>query len=136
MSEKKLRARRIVVTATLTAVAVTFLLFSTRSATVSATPPAAGPSHQAVDTHVPSDPPEAEETSAVQTPMEIETLALYANPDGTPPAVEENVEPAHLEPKVPANTSPPGSQQSLFKSRRALETMDAREFLRRSRVAR
>jgi len=137
MSEKKkLRARSIIVMATLTVVTVALLLLSTRSAPVSATPPAAGPSHQAADTQVPSDPPEAEETSAVQTPMEIETLALYANPDGTPPAVEENVEPAHLEPKVPANTSPPGSQQSLFKSRRALETMDAREFLRRSRVAR
>ena len=136
MSEKKLRARRIVVTATLTAVAVAFLLLSTRSATVSATPPAAGPSHQAADKQVPSDLPEAEETSPVQTGIELEALSLYANPDGTPPAVEENVEPAHLEPKVPANTSPPGSQQSLFKSRRALETMDAREFLRRSRVAR
>src|SRR5256885_3076474 len=136
MSEKKLRARRIIATATLTAAAVAFLLLSTRSATVSATPPAAAPSNQAADKQVPSDSPEAEETSPVQTGIELEALSLYANPDGTPPVVEEKVEPAHLEPKVPANTSPPGSQQSLFKSRRAMETIDAREFLRRSRVAR
>src|SRR3954470_21258483 len=110
MSEKKLRARRIIATATLTAVTVAFLLLSTRSATVSATPPAAGRSHQVADEQVPLDLPQAEETSAVQTPMELEALALYANPDDNSPPAEQ-VQPARLEPQPVANTSPPGSQQ-------------------------
>jgi hypothetical protein len=110
LDAKKLRARRIVATAALTAVAVAFLLLSTRKAPVSAASPAAGPSHQAVDKQVPSDPV-AEQTPAVQTAME-------------------------LEPSPAANPSPPGSEQRLYKSRRALETVDPREFLRHASVAR
>src|SRR4051812_45966201 len=72
----KLRARKIVATASLTAVAVAFLLLSTRNAPVRATPTAARPSHQASDKQVPSDPAEAEEAAALQTAMELEPMEL------------------------------------------------------------
>src|SRR3954462_2641716 len=123
------RAPRIIATAILTAVTVGFLLLSGRSARVSAPPPAAGASYQAAERQVPSDPPEAEETAAVQTPIELEPLALHQNPND-PPADEMPA--AQLYPSPPANPSPRGSEQRLFKSRRALETVDAREFLRRT----
>jgi hypothetical protein len=137
LDTKKLRARRIIATATLTAVAVVFLLLNTRKAPVSAAPPAAGPSHQAADKQVPSDLV-AEQTPAVQTPMklepmELEALALVQSPND-PPA--DQVQPARLEPSPAANPSPPGSEQPLFKSRKALETLDPREFLRHATVAR
>src|SRR3954464_6481286 len=65
----------------LTAVTVAFLLLSGKSSRVGATPPAAGPSYQAADKQVPSDPQQAERTPAVQTRMELEPLALYQNVD-------------------------------------------------------
>src|SRR5712671_5869974 len=142
---EKLRARRIMATAMFTAVTVAFLLFSVRFAPVSATPPALGPSNGAARKQLPPDPREAEQATAVvtpmeleplalfQTPMELEPLALFQNPDD-PPA--EQILPARLEPSPAPNPSPKGSQQALFKSRRALETVDPREFLRYSTVAR
>src|SRR4051812_41272513 len=98
-----LRAPRIIATATLTAVTVAFLLLSGRSNRVSVTPPAAGPSYQAADEQVPSDPPEAEQTAAVQTPIELEPLELHQNPDD-PPADEMPA--AQLYPSPPPNPSP------------------------------
>jgi hypothetical protein len=44
--------------------------------------------------------------------------------------------PARLEPQPAANTSPPGSEQPLYKSRKALETIDPREFVRHAKAAR
>jgi hypothetical protein len=138
----KLRARRIIATATFTAVTVAFLLVIVRSAPVSARPPAPRPSNEAADKQVPSNPREAEQTTAVgipmeleplalfQTPLELEPLALFQTPDD-PPADQV---PARLEPSPAANPSPKGSEQRLFKSRRALETLDPREFLRHATV--
>jgi hypothetical protein len=139
----KLRARRIIATASLTAVAAAFLLLNTWKAPVSVAPLARGLSHQAADKQVPSGAPEAEQTAAVQTPMELEPMELeglaVVQSSNDPPADQIAgiipVEPARLEPQPAANTSPPGSEQRLYKSRRALETVDAREFLRRATAA-
>jgi hypothetical protein len=126
----------------LTAVTVAFLLFSGRSARVSATPPAPRPSNQAAGKQVPSDPREAEQTTAVQTPMELEPLALFQTPMELEPLALQNPDdrpavqiPARLEPSPAPNPSPKGSEQRLFKSRRALETVDPHEFLRHAAVA-
>jgi hypothetical protein len=139
LDTQKLRARRIIATASLTTVAVAFLLLSGRSAPGSSTP-AAEPSSQAADQQVPSDPPEAATKGVVRARMELEPLALYAtsrrmpsdqNPDDPPEA--NQITPARLEPTPAPNPSPKGSEQTLFKSRRASETMDPREFLRYAR---
>jgi hypothetical protein len=134
---EKLRGRRIIAAATLAAVTVAFLLLRGRSAPVSATPPAAGPSYQAADTQVPSDPAEAEQTPPAQTPMELEPLALFLNPDDPPadqmsaPGMPRGEWPAPLT-DVPHDSTSPSAQRS-FKARRAIETIDAREFLRRAK---
>ena len=138
----KLRAPSIIATATLIAVTAAFLLLKSRSAAVIARPPAPAPSTQAADRQVPSDPGEAEQTGAVQVPMELEPLALSQNSmeldplalfhnANDPPA--EQIVAARLEPSPAPNTSPKGSEQRLFKSRRALETVDPREFLRNAK---
>jgi hypothetical protein len=145
LDTEKLRARRIIATATFTAVTVAFLLLSVRSAPVNARLPAPGRSNDAAHKQVPSDRPEAELTTAVGIPMELEPLALFQNPmelepvaliqsPDDPPA--DQLPPARLEPSPAPNPSPKGSQQALFKSRRALETIDPRDFVRYSTVAR
>jgi hypothetical protein len=129
---QKLRGRRIVAAATLTAVAVAFLLLSyKRSAAISPTLPAAAPSHQAAD-ELPPAPAEVEQTPAVQTPMEVEPLTLEQNPDDAETHQIPASEKARLYPSPAVDTSPPGSEQRLFKSRKALETIDPREFLRQA----
>jgi hypothetical protein len=74
---------------------------------------------------------ELEALALFQTPMEPEPLARFQNPDD-PPADQI---PARLEPSPAPNPSPKGSEQRLFKSRRALETIDPHEFLRHAAVA-
>jgi hypothetical protein len=139
-----LRTRRIVATASLTAVTVAFLLLSYRSTAVSATAHIAAPSLEARATQVAPDPGEAEQTVAVQAPMELEPLALVQTPSQPAPAVPPvdraeyiahalTAEPAHLEPSPARNTSPRGSEQRMYKARRALETIDPREFARQNR---
>jgi hypothetical protein len=61
-----------------------------------------------------------------QTPMQLEPLALveYHSDD---PSVDQAL-PARLEPSPAPNTSPKGSEQPLFKSRRALETLNPRDI--------
>ena len=54
--EEKLRTRRIIVTALLTVVTVTFLLLTETPAQAGGAPPAEGPSVQAAATQPPSDP--------------------------------------------------------------------------------
>jgi len=125
LDREKLRARWIIAAVTLTVATVAFLLLRDRSAQVHATPPAAGPSYQAAGKQVPSDPAEAEETPADQPPMELEPLALHQNPND--PAADQ-LPPARLYPSPAPNPSPKGSEQRLFKSRRALETIDPRQF--------
>jgi hypothetical protein len=69
LDREKLRARRIIATATLTAVTVAFLLLKDTSAQVSNTPLAAEPSYQAAD-KVPSDPGENDvQTASIARPV-------------------------------------------------------------------
>jgi hypothetical protein len=80
LDTEKLRTRRIIATAALTVVAITFLLLSDASAPasaaqVSAMPAAAGSSNQ----EAPSDPAEAEQTPAGQAPRD--PAAPYQDPD-------------------------------------------------------
>ena len=136
-----LRAPRIIATATLTVVAIAVLLLSGKSAPVSATPAAAAPSHAAADQQFPSDPAAAEQPSTDQTPMQLEPLALYQNPadpiaDQISASEMPQPEPsaAVLDPTVPANLDvplPSATKQRVFRSRRALETVDPHELLRR-----
>jgi hypothetical protein len=58
LDTEKLRARRIIATATLTAVTVGFLLLKDTSAQASNTLPAAEPSHRTAEKQVRSDPGE------------------------------------------------------------------------------
>jgi hypothetical protein len=99
-----------------------FKLLDDRSAPVSATLPAAGSFYQAADQQ--AEPAAAEQTAAGQTAGEM--AALSQNSEFDPPADKG----------VPSVLEDPRSatQQRVFKSRRALETVDPREFLRQSRM--
>jgi len=123
---EKLRTRRIVATASLTAIAAASLLVMCRSTAVGPTRPAAAPSHETV----------------AQAPAEIqrELAVLYlpdfqiSDPIPTPAAhPEPSPAPQQMGPPEPQDSSPAASEQRLFRSRRALETMDPREFLRHGR---
>lgn len=122
---EKLRTRRIVATASLTAIAAASLLVMCRSTAVSPTP--AATSHQA----------------AAQAPAEIQgepvVLSLpdfqISDPISTP-ATHPEPSPAPQQmgpPEPPQDSSPSASEQRLFRSRRALETMDPREFVQHGR---
>jgi hypothetical protein len=131
LDAEKLRARRIVATATLTAFAIAVLLVSVRSAPVGATPHAAAPSTAVADKQVPSDPPEAEQTVAGQaprepTPLYLEEVVIAPSPPEPSPAPEVD----------PEDTSPSANEQRTFRSRKALETINPRDFLRHATVAR
>jgi hypothetical protein len=123
LDTEKLRFRRIVATATITVVALAFLLLSAPFALVSAMPSAAGASRQAADEQVPPAPGEAE-----QAPRE--PAAAYPLPDDRAadqlPLSEPGV------PPDPVASSPSASEQRVFKSRRALETIDPRDFVRQA----
>ena len=118
----------------LTSVTLALLLFSDPSAPASApppaaeppyqAPPAAEPSYQAADGQVPSDPAEVEHKPADQAPRELP--APYQNPDVHVIVVEGNSPP----PDTSEDSAPGASEQSVFKTRRALETIDSRELLR------
>ncbi len=112
---KKPSALIVAVVMVLTSGTIAFLLIGDTFAPVSAPPPAAGPSYQAADKQVPSDPAEAEQTPADQTPRE--PAAPYRNPD---------------DPTNSENSPPSASEQRIFKSRKALETVDPRELLRQA----
>ena len=126
----------------LASVTIAVLLLGDTSAPVSATPPAAGPSYQAADNQVPPEPAEAEQTPADQTPRE--PAAPYQNPDDPTAdqlAASEMPRPEASPAPQPGVTqdsesSPPiSSEQSVFKSRRALETVDPRELLRQAQMS-
>ena len=87
---EKLRTRRIIATATLTVAAIVLLVLSDASAPVRATPPAEGPSVEAVETQVPSDPAEAKAAPADQAPGA--PAAPQQNPDD--PTGEKKVQTA------------------------------------------
>jgi hypothetical protein len=126
LDTQKLRTVRIIATATITAT-IAFLLLSIAlsgywlaytSAVISAAPPAARPSYQAADEQVPSD----------RTPREPDHISASGMPRS-----EASPSP---EPGVVANSedsSPEATEQRTFRSRRALETIDAREVLRRAK---
>jgi hypothetical protein len=118
-----------------TAVTIAFLyvpvyvtkLLGNTSAPVRATPRAAGPSYQGGELAVmlyanPDDPAASERAWPERSPM-------VQNPQDALPVGPA----ANLEPSPAPNPSPKGSEQPLFKSRRALETMSAQDFLRRAR---
>jgi hypothetical protein len=125
----------------LTFFAVACLLVGNATAPGSATLPAAGPSYQAADEHVPSDAAEAERTppapqQAEQTPR---GPAAPQQAEQTPrgPAEPQQAELTPREPGAPnQNPDDPtadrisASEQIVFKSRRGLETVDPRELLR------
>ena len=135
LDEEKRRARRIIATAALTAVAVALLVLSGGSGRVGATPPAAGPSYQAADQQAPSDAAEAEETAAAEAPMELPVMSL--GPDGLPAAAQIGASEMPLsgarQPIVSSDLEDHTSgavRQRMFKSRRAVEVIDPRQFRR------
>jgi hypothetical protein len=130
LDTEKLRMRRIVATAAITAVAIASLLLSNAFAAVSATQAALAPraQAQALDEQVANVRGEAEQTPAGQAPREA------AAASGLPG--DRAVDQISLsEPNVPpdAEISAPGaSEQRVFKSRRALETINPRDFVRQA----
>jgi hypothetical protein len=126
LDTEKLRFRRIVATAAITVVAIAFLLLSETFGLVGATPPAAEPSDQAADEQVPRDRREADQTGADQARGEpaaayrLDRAAgqISLSEPGAPPDSERS--------------SPSVSEQRIFKSRRALETIDPRDFVRQA----
>jgi hypothetical protein len=123
-SMKRLEKRSagwIIATAMFVAVTVGFVLLRDTSAPVSATPPA-----------------EAEQRAAGQT--SIEPVVLYQSPDDPPPAeqiVASETPSSEPTPEVRAImppdsevAMPSATQQRVFKSRRAMETIDPRQFRR------
>jgi hypothetical protein len=119
----KLRIRRIVATAGISVVAIAFLLFidGLRQESV----PLSGSRGQALDVAAPAE--------AVQLPLDQARRAAVAAvgvPDD--PAVAQN---ALSEPGVaaePEAAAPAATEQRVYKARRALETIDPRDFLRQS----
>jgi len=103
---EKLRTRRIVATAALTAVTVSFLLLK----------------EKAVDQQVASDP----------APKELAVLYLPEDPISTSPLPQAEPPPAPrpLVGSEPGGSPADDSEQRIFQSRKALETMDPREYLR------
>jgi hypothetical protein len=84
-----------------------------------------------------SRPVAAEQTPADQTPKE--PAALYRSPDDPSahqisafarPRPEPSPSPQPGAPSSPEDSSPSASEQRLFKSRKAIETLDARELVR------
>ena len=117
---KKLSPLIVAVVLVLASGTIAFLLIGDTSAPVSATPL----SYQAADMQVPSDPAQAEQAPADRTPRE--PAAPHQNPDDPTAG------------KISASEMPPpdpsASEQSRFKSRRALETVDPRELLRQGKL--
>lgn len=106
-------------------VAIPFLLLRDISAPVGATSPAAGPSYEAAADQVPpapappwrnADDPAAHPISASELPL----------PE-TSPAPQPGVPPG-------AESQPIAGEQRVIRSRRALETVDPREFLRQATI--
>jgi len=127
LDKEKLRSLGIMATAAVTVVTVAFLLLRGRSTPVSAMPPAA-PSYQATGMQVPSDPAQAEQaTPAGQTLMELEPVTLYGNADADPPADQTSAAPRPVDSE---DSTPSAIEQRIFKSRRALETIDPRELVK------
>ncbi|HEY2030677.1 MAG TPA: hypothetical protein VGH20_15880 [Myxococcales bacterium] len=125
LDPEKLRNRRIVATATISVAVIAFLLLGVDPALAPVMAPLAGPIGQAVDEQIPPNPGEAVQ-EAPRGP------AAHPVPDGP-----ELVETVLSEPGVPADSeavSPAASEQRVFKSRRALETIDARDFLRQGAI--
>jgi hypothetical protein len=103
---EKLRIRKIVATAALTAVTVSFLLLK----------------EKAVDREVASEP----------APKELAVLYLPEDPISTSamPQAEPPPAPLPLVRADPSDSPPDDGEQRIFQSRKALETMDPREYLR------
>jgi len=106
IDREKLRTRRIVATAALTAVAASFLLLERKTAERQAVP----------------DP----------APGELAVLYLPEDPISTFPLPQAGPPPAPQAPSRPdpAGAPPDDGEQRIFQSRKALETMDPREYLR------
>ena len=121
----------IIAVAILTSVTIAFLLVRDTSAPVSATPPAAEPSYQVADKQVPSDPGKAEQAAADQATRE--PAAPHQDPDDrTADQISASETPQPETSPAPQPDVPP--QQTIFRSRRALETIDPRELLRQGHI--
>jgi hypothetical protein len=114
---------------------VACLLIRNATAPAGATPPAAGPSYQAEDEQVVPPAAETAPSAAVQRPA-AQTAAARITAAQIP-AQQALPEQTPREPAAPnQNTDEPtadpiaASEQSTFKVRRALETIDPRELLR------
>ena len=105
------------------------LLIRDATAPVSTTPPEAGPSYQAANEEVSSDAAEAAQMPTEQTPAAQITAdqALGEQAARGPVALNRN-------PGKPTADQISASEQSAFKARRALETIEPRELLRRAAV--
>ena len=105
------------------------LLIRDATAPASATPPEAGPSYQAANEQVSSNAAEAAQTPTEQTPaaqIPAEQALGEQAPRG-PVALNHN-------PEKPTADKIIVSEQRTFKARRALETIDSRELLRRAAI--
>jgi hypothetical protein len=123
---EKLRTHRIVATASLTAIAAVFLLLMCRPAAVSVPRAAPAPSQEAA-AQAPAE--EIQRELAVLYLPDLAVSDAIATPATQP---ERAPVPQQMGPTEP-DSSPTASEQRMFKSRRALETMDPREFLRHGR---
>jgi hypothetical protein len=124
---EKLRVRRIIATATLTAVVVSGLLYRGGVAFVSSLSEATASASRGVD---------GPGTVAPTT----EQVPVFAPPDRTRPAdqmfasgtsrPEPSAPSSPAAPSNPEDSTPIAREQRVLKSRHALETIDPREFLR------
>src|SRR5512135_3019847 len=121
--------------------AVACLLILYTSAPVNSTPPAAAPSYQAADDHAPSDAAEAERSAAAPQRAELSrrqpATPQQAEPTPGELAAQRQAEPTPREPQTPQQDPEDptadrlsASEQIVFKSRAALESVDPRELLR------
>ena len=122
--------------------AVACLLIRRATAPLGATPPAAGPSYEAENEQPSSNSAEAARAPAARIPA-AQTAAAQAPAAQTPaawrpaePALSEQIATGPAAPdqgtEDPAADQLSASEQISFKSRRSLETVDPREFLRRA----
>jgi hypothetical protein len=119
---EKLGAPIVAVVFILTFLTIAFQLLRETSAPLSAAPPAAGPSYQAAVDQVPSEP-----APPYQRPDDPRTNQI---PASEMPRAETSPVPQPGVPQDPEDSSPSAGEQRIFKSRRALETVDPRELLR------
>ncbi|HET9595232.1 MAG TPA: hypothetical protein VFP65_06610 [Anaeromyxobacteraceae bacterium] len=129
MEIEKVGAPIVVATMVLTFGTMAFLLVREASGPLDITAPAAVPSYQAAEDQVPSLA-----AAPQQGPGDASAVAMAAAVDTAVP--ETSVAPAPRAPREREGSSPGTSEQRAYRSRRALETVDARELLRQANMPR